>query len=249
MPPTRALRTLPSAMSSAAPVLVVDDDAKIVSLVRTYLEREGFSVVEARDGRAALAAIEAHAPQLVVLDVMLPELDGLGVLRRLRERSDIPVLMLSALGSTDDRVAGIHQGADDYLAKPFSPAELVVRVQAILRRSARATGRDGDRGVLRHADLVIDLDRHQVTRRGRPVQLTTAEFRLLAALVEADGRVLTREMLLDALYGSNYVEVLDRTIDVHIRRLREKLGDDVEVPRYIATVRGAGYRAAPEHVG
>ncbi len=237
-------------MSSTAPVLVVDDDAKIVSLVRTYLERGGFSVVEARDGRAALAAIEAHAPQLVVLDVMLPELDGLGVLRRLRERSDIPVLMLSALGSTDDRVAGIHQGADDYLPKPFSPAELVVRVQAILRRSARAAaGRDGDRGVLRHADLVIDLDRHQVTRAGRLLQLTTAEFRLLAALVEADGRVLTREMLLDALYGNTYVEVLDRTVDVHIRRLREKLGDDAEEPRYIATVRGAGYRAAPEHVG
>jgi DNA-binding response OmpR family regulator len=230
-------------------VLVVDDDAKIVSLVRMYLEREGFSVVEARDGGAALAAIEAHAPQLVVLDVMLPELDGLGVLRRLRERSDVPVLMLSALGSTDDRVTGIHQGADDYLPKPFSPAELVVRVQAILRRSARAAAREGDRGLLRHADLVIDLDRHQVTRDGRPLGLTTAEFRLLAALVEADGRVLTREMLLDALYGNNYVEVLDRTIDVHIRRLREKLGDDADEPRYIATVRGAGYRAAREQRG
>ncbi|HEX3607477.1 MAG TPA: response regulator transcription factor [Candidatus Dormibacteraeota bacterium] len=236
-------------MSSAAPVLVVDDDAKIVSLVRMYLEREGFSVVEARDGGAALAAIEAHAPQLVVLDVMLPELDGLGVLRRLRERSDVPVLMLSALGSTDDRVTGIHQGADDYLPKPFSPAELVVRVQAILRRTARAAAREGDRGLLRHADLVIDLDRHQVTRDGRPLGLTTAEFRLLAALVEADGRVLTREMLLDALYGNNYVEVLDRTIDVHIRRLREKLGDDADEPRYIATVRGAGYRAAREQRG
>lgn len=234
--------------SAAAPVLIVDDDAKIVSLVRTYLEREGYAVVEARDGRAALAAIEAHAPRLVVLDVMLPELDGLGVLRRLRERSDIPVLMLSALGSTDDRVAGIHQGADDYLPKPFSPAELVVRVQAILRRSARGGGRAGDRGVLRHRDLVIDLDRHQVTRDGRLLPLTTAEFRLLAALIEADGRVLTRESLLDALYGNNYVEVLDRTVDVHIRRLREKLGDDADVPRYIATVRGAGYRAAPEHV-
>jgi DNA-binding response OmpR family regulator len=230
-------------------VLVVDDDAKIVSLVRMYLEREGFSVVEARDGGAALAAIEAHAPQLVVLDVMLPELDGLGVLRRLRERSDVPVLMLSALGSTDDRVTGIHQGADDYLPKPFSPAELVVRVQAILRRTARAAAREGDRGLLRHADLVIDLDRHQVTRDGRPLGLTTAEFRLLAALVEADGRVLTREMLLDALYGNNYVEVLDRTIDVHIRRLREKLGDDADEPRYIATVRGAGYRAAREQRG
>jgi len=227
-----------------APILVVDDDVKIVALVRAYLEREGFGVVEAHDGRAALAAIDEHVPALVVLDVMLPELDGLGVLRRLRERSDIPVLMLSARGSTDDRVEGIHRGADDYLPKPFSPAELVVRVQAILRRARSAGGRQAAGGRLRHADLIIDLDRHEVTRGGAPVPLTTAEFRLLAALVEADGRVLTREMLLDALYGSNYVEVLDRTIDVHIRRLREKLGDDAEEPRYIATVRGAGYRAA-----
>jgi DNA-binding response OmpR family regulator len=215
----------------AAPVLVVDDDVKTVALVRAYLEREGFDVVEAHDGRAALAAVEAHAPQLVVLDVMLPELDGLGVLHRLRERSDVPVLMLSARGSTDERVQGIREGADDYLPKPFSPSELVVRVQAILRRGAQPAAREGDRGRLRHADLVIDLDRHQVTR-------------LLAALVEADGRVLTREVLLDALYGQGYVEVLDRTIDVHVRRLREKLGDDADDPRYIATVRGAGYRAA-----
>jgi DNA-binding response OmpR family regulator len=238
----------PARRPHSAPVLVVDDDVKIVALVRTYLERAGFEVVEAHDGRAALAAIEAHAPRLVVLDVMLPELDGLAVLRRLRERSDIPVLMLSARGSTDDRVQGIREGADDYLPKPFSPAELVVRVEAILRRGAQPAGRQGDRGRLRQADLVIDLDRHQVTRDGTPLPLTTAEFRLLAALVEADGRVLTREALLDALYGHSYVEVLDRTVDVHIRRLREKLGDDVDDPRYIATVRGAGYRAAPDRV-
>ena len=234
----------PARGSRPVPVLVVDDDVKTVALVRAYLEREGFEVVEAHDGRAALAAIEAHAPELVVLDVMLPELDGLGVLRRLRERSDVPVLVLSARGATDDRVQGIREGADDYLAKPFSPSELVVRVQAILRRGARRSARDGDRGRLRHGDLVIDLDRHEVTKRGMALQLTTAEFRLLAALVGADGRVLTREVLLDALYGQGYVEVLDRTIDVHIRRLREKLGDDADDPRYIATVRGAGYRAA-----
>jgi DNA-binding response OmpR family regulator len=235
----------PASRPWAAPVLVVDDDLKTVALVRAYLEREGFEVVEAHDGPAALAAVEAHGPQLVVLDVMLPELDGLGVLRRLRESSDIPVLMLSARGATDDRVQGIREGADDYLPKPFSPSELVVRVQAILRRGTQRAAREGDRGRLRHADLVIDLDRHEVTRAGRPLPLTTAEFRLLAALVEAEGRVLTREVLLDALYGHGYVEVLDRTIDVHIRRLREKLGDDADDPRYIATVRGAGYRAAP----
>jgi DNA-binding response OmpR family regulator len=235
----------PASRPRAAPVLVVDDDLKTVALVRAYLEREGFAVVEAHDGPAALAAVEAHGPQLLVLDVMLPELDGLGVLRRLRESSDVPVLMLSARGATDDRVQGIREGADDYLPKPFSPSELVVRVQAILRRGTQRAAREGDRGRLRHADLVIDLDRHEVTRGGRPLPLTTAEFRLLAALVEAEGRVLTREVLLDALYGHGYVEVLDRTIDVHIRRLREKLGDDADDPRYIATVRGAGYRAAP----
>src|SRR5712692_9132878 len=134
----------PSASPPSAPVLVVDDDVKIVALVRAYLEREGFCVVEAHDGRAALAAVEANAPALVVLDIMLPELDGLGGLRRLRKRNDIQVLKSNARGATEDRVEGIHQGADDYLPKPFSPAELVVRVKAILRRSRSAAGREGD---------------------------------------------------------------------------------------------------------
>jgi DNA-binding response OmpR family regulator len=231
---------------AVAPILVVDDDAKIVALVRTYLEREGFAVVEAHDGLHALDAIDAHRPQLVVLDLMLPELDGIGVLHRVRQRSDVPVLMLSARGSTGDRVAGIAQGADDYLPKPFSPAELVVRVQAILRRSAAApvSRRPGDRGVLRLGDLCVDLDRHDVTRGDDILPLTGVEFRLLAALIEADGRVLTREVLIDMLYTSGGTDVFDRTIDVHIRRLRDKLGDDADNPRYIATVRGAGYRAA-----
>src|SRR5258706_3063908 len=151
---------------AVAPILVVDDDAKIVALVRTYLERAGFPVVEAHDGLRALDAVAAHRPRLVVLDLMLPELDGIGVLHRVRQRSDVPVLMLSARGSAGDRVAGIAQGADDYLPKPFSPAELVVRVQAILRRSAATApslGRPGDRGVLRFGDLRVDLDRHEVT--------------------------------------------------------------------------------------
>ena len=156
--------TPPVARPHSAPVLVVDDDQKIVALVRIYLEREGFAVVEAHDGRQALAAIEAHVPRLVILDIMLPELDGLTVLRRLRERSDIPVLMLSARGSGDHRVEAIRQEADDYLPKPFSPAELVARVQAILHRSLRTTGPEGDRGRLRDANLIIDLDRHEVIR-------------------------------------------------------------------------------------
>jgi DNA-binding response OmpR family regulator len=224
-------------------ILVVDDDAKIVRLVRTYLERDGFSVVTASDGRAALQAFREHQPLLVVLDLMLPELDGLALLRIVREDSDLPVLMLSARGSAADRVYGITEGADDYLAKPFSPAELVARVKSILRRSG-PNGRPPakEAGALRFLDLTIDLDRHQVAQSDHPVPLTAAEFRLLTALVRADGRVLTRELLLDALYGATPAEALDRTIDVHIGRLREKLGDDAERPHYIGTVRGAGYR-------
>lgn len=228
----------------AAPILVVDDDAKIVRLVRAYLEREGFRVVAAADGPGALAAIHEHRPRLVVLDVMLPELDGLAVTRVVREGSHVPILMLSARGGTCDRVLGINEGADDYLPKPFSPAELVVRVKAILRRATAS--RTPRRARLRHRDLDIDLDRHEVSRGSERIVLSTAEFRLLAALVSADGRVLTREALMDALYGAAEADVLDRTVDVYVGRLRDKLGDDAEHPRYVLTVRGVGYRAATE---
>jgi DNA-binding response OmpR family regulator len=231
------------------PILVVDDDAKIVRLVRTYLERDGFSVVTAADGPAALDAIETHQPALVVLDLMLPELDGRAVIRAVRrdeEAAATPILVLSARGTTIDRIAGLEDGADDYLPKPFSPAELVVRVKAILRRTGAATEpARPSTGAIHHHDLVLDPARHEVTVGGSPVQLTHVEFRLLQTLLEADGRVLSRDQLLDAVYGADQNEVLDRTIDVHIRRLRDKLGDDPDAPRYVATVRGAGYRSAP----
>ncbi len=235
-------RLMPTKM---APILVVDDDAKILQLVRTYLKREGFPVITASDGRSALAAVRESRPRLVVLDVMLPELDGIAVLRAVRESSNIPTLMLSARGATADRVYGFNEGADDYLAKPFSPAELVVRVKAILRRVETTTA-IATRGELRHADLVIDLDRHEVRRDTDRIALSAVEFRLLVALVEGGGRVLSREFLLDTLHGAGESEALDRTVDVYVGRLREKLGDDAEHPRYVATVRGAGYRAAPE---
>jgi DNA-binding response OmpR family regulator len=228
-----------------APILVVDDDAKIVQLVRAYLEREGFPVITATDGRSALAAVRESQPRLVVLDVMLPELDGVAVTRTLRESSNVPILMLSARSATTDRVRGINEGADDYLPKPFSPAELVVRVKAILRRTA-TTPASATHGELRHSDLVIDLDRHEVRRGTERITLSAVEFRLLVALAEAAGRVLSREFLLDTLYGAGEGEALDRTVDVYIGRLREKLGDDAEHPRYVVTVRGIGYRAAPE---
>ena len=238
--------TMPRPTGSVPPILVVDDDAKIVALVRTYLEREGYSVIDARNGREALAAIRERRPRLVVLDLMLPELDGLAVTRAVRVESAVPILILSARGSVADRVHGIGEGADDYLPKPFSPAELVVCVKAILRRAEAApTGPSlPDRGQVGHADLVIDLDRHEVLRGAERLSLTPVEFRLLATLVAAGGRVLSRALLLDAVYGRDQEEVLDRTIDVHVGRLRDKLGDDAERPRYIATVRGAGYRAA-----
>lgn len=239
------------------PILVVDDDVKIVRLVRTYLERDGFTVVTAADGPAALQAIEDHRPALVVLDLMLPELDGRAVARAVRrdeEAAATPILMLSARGSTVDRIAGLEDGADDYLPKPFSPAELVLRVKSILRRSAATAGGPGSaiespasatRPPLHRADLVVDPDRHEVTRGGRIVPLTRVEFRLLLTILEADGRVLSRDQLLDAVYGQDGADVLDRTVDVHVGRLRDKLGDDADDPRYVSTVRGVGYRAAP----
>lgn len=229
-----------SAAADRAPILVVDDDPKILGLVRMYLEREGFVVTTASDGIAALAAIRQRAPRAVVLDLMLPGLDGLEVIRAARADSSVPILVLSARGATADRISGIATGADDYLPKPFSPAELVVRVKALLRRSERSDGRGGR---LALADLVIDPDRGQVVRGAERVPLTHSELALLLALVRARGRIVTREALVDSLYGGGESEVMDRTVDVYIRRLREKLGDDPESPRYIATARRAGYRA------
>src|SRR4249919_1919075 len=199
-----AMSAQPSPPLPDRPILVVDDDAKIVRLVRTYLERDGFAVVTAADGPAALEAIERHRPALVVLDLMLPELDGRAVIRAVRgddHAAATPILIVSARGSTLDRIAGLEDGADDYLPKPFSPAELVLRVTSILRRSAPAATDAASRPPLTLVDLTIDLDRYEVTRAGRPIPLTRVEFRLLTSLIEAGGRVLTRDQLLDAVYG------------------------------------------------
>jgi len=228
----------------SAPILVVDDDPKIVALVRTYLERERFRVVTAGDGRAALRAIEEHAPRLVVLDLMLPEVDGLAVIRRTRAMGDIPILVLSARGSTGDRIQGLSEGADDYLPKPFSPAELVARVRTILRRTERDVLDGGGDVRYRSGDLEVDIARHAVRVGDRDVILSILELRLLAALLVADGRILSRDQLLDAIHGVGEADVTDRAIDVYVKRLREKLGDDPAAPRFVATVRGAGYRAA-----
>jgi DNA-binding response OmpR family regulator len=241
-------KTNAESVVTTRPILVVDDDRKIVALVRAYLEREGFRVLTAYDGREALRQAREEEPALIVLDLMLPEVEGYEVMRLLRADSDVPVLMLTARSSLPERIIGLEKGADDYLPKPFSPAELVVRVKAVLRRvnqPAAATAAAPASTTLTQNDIVIDTERYEVRRGGELVPLTPVEFKLLVTLVAADGRALTRDQLLDAVYGSDDGDVLDRTIDVHIGRLRDKLGDDAERPRYVMTVRGVGYRAAP----
>jgi DNA-binding response OmpR family regulator len=219
-------------------VLVIEDDVKITNLLRLYLEREGFAVVAAYDGRAAMESAERVRPSLIILDLMLPHLDGVEVCRRLRERSDVPILMLTARVDEVDKLLGLSLGADDYVTKPFSPREVVARVKTILRRARR----DVAHQILRHRELEMDLERHHLRREGREVHLTPIEFKLLQALLEAPERAFSREQLLNRIYAFNEADVVDRTIDVHIGKLREKLGDDPARPRYIATVRGVGYK-------
>ncbi|MBI3998737.1 MAG: response regulator transcription factor [Armatimonadetes bacterium] len=219
-------------------VLVVEDDGKIEKLLRLYLEREGYSVVAARDGEAALDAAARARPNLVILDLMLPHLDGLEVCRRLRASSDVPILMLTARVDEVDKLLGLSLGADDYVTKPFSPREVVARVKAILRRATR----EERKKIFRHGDLEMDVDGHRVTVDGNEVRLTPIEFKLLQAFMESPERAFSREQLLNRIYPFDDVDVVDRTIDVHVGKLREKLGDDPASPRYIVTVRGVGYK-------
>jgi DNA-binding response OmpR family regulator len=218
-------------------ILVVDDEAPIVDLVRGYLEREGFVVDAAPDGPSAVDAVRATDPDVVVLDVMLPGLDGIEVCRRIRTFSDAYVLMLSARGEEIDRIVGLTVGADDYLVKPFSPRELVARVKALLRRPRAAA--DGAAAV--PAGLALDTARRIVRVEGAAVDLTALEFDLLAALARDPGVVVGRQALLDQIWGPEYVAD-DHLVDVHIANLRRKLGDDPSRPRFIETVRGVGYR-------
>lgn len=220
-------------------VLVVDDDHKLIGLVRMYLEREGFNVVAAYDGRQALELFARHRPEFVILDVMLPGMDGVAVCRALRRRSAVPILMLTARVEESDKLAGLSTGADDYVTKPFSPRELVARVRAILRRAGT---REQPTPRLVRGDLLMDVERHEVSVAGRDVRLTVVEYKLLQALMEFPGRVFTREQLLAHVYAFDEAVVIDRTIDVHVGKLREKLGDDPARPRFIETVRGVGYK-------
>jgi len=224
-------------------VLLVEDDRRLADLTREYLEGHGLAVVHAADGRRGLDEALSGRYEAVLLDLMLPGKDGLEVCRELRARSDVPIIVLTARGEEADRVLGLELGADDYLAKPFSPRELLARIRAVVRR---ARGRAGpESGVVRVGGLVVDPAARRVTLDGRDIALTGYEFALLDALARRAGRILSREQLME-LAGGSAEEAFDRSIDVHVSRLRQKLGDDPKRPRLIKTVRGAGYLLAAE---
>ena len=223
---------------SKGTILVIDDEKDLIELVRYNLEREGFDVCAATDGRAGLELAERRRPDVIVLDLMMPGVDGLEVCRQLRKNdrtSDVLILMLTAKAGESDRVVGLELGADDYVTKPFSPRELVARVKALVRRASRG---EESRNVIQHGDLVVDLAAHEVTFKGARVLLTATEFRILHAMTARPNRVFSRNDLVDAALGQD-ISVSDRTIDVHMTAIRKKLGAGGE---YIETVRGVGYK-------
>ncbi len=224
-------------------ILVVDDEPAIVNTVRAYLEPEGYTVYTAADGTSALKAARTFAPDLIILDIMLPGLDGLEVLRRLWQESNVYILMLTARAEEVDKVVGLSVGADDYLTKPFSPRELLARVKAILRRARAA----GDNPVLRFRRLRIDPAARQAWKDEQLLELTPIEFDLLLALARHRGRVLSREQLIEQVWGNDYYGD-ERVADVHIGRLRKKVEDDAAAPALVVTARGAGYRFEDEIV-
>jgi two-component system alkaline phosphatase synthesis response regulator PhoP len=223
-------------------ILVVDDEPKIVKQARDYLERSSFRVVTAGDGKTALAQTRQERPDLIVLDLNLPQMDGLDVCRALRRESDVPIIMLTARVDETDRLIGLELGADDYITKPFSPRELVARVRAVLRR---VRGGVHQPGLVHAGDLEIDLQGHRVTRAGETIDLTRSEFNLLALLAQHPGQTFTREQLLDRLHGVAY-DGYDRSVDAHVKNLRRKLEPDPSEPHYVLTVYGVGYKFTDE---
>ena len=229
------------ASETSDPILIVEDDRNIASLVETYLEQAGFRTVVAHDGRRGLELAQRLRPGLVILDIMLPGLDGWDICRELRKVSQVPILMLTAREEEVDRIVGFSLGADDYVVKPFSPRELVERVKAILRRARTVEPPAGGR--LQQSGLVLEPEMHKVTLDGETVALTPSEFTLLHTLMGTPGRVFSRDLLLGRLYQHGEA-VIDRVIDVHIGKLRQKIEADPAKPRFILTVRGIGYRFA-----
>jgi DNA-binding response OmpR family regulator len=232
-----------------ARILVAEDDRKQADLIWRYLEREGYSVAVVHDGRAAIEAARQRRPDLLVLDVMMPRVDGLDVCRVLRAESDVPIIMLTARSTEDDMLLGLDLGADDYLTKPYSPRELVARVRTVLRRTrktgASTTATDGPHRV---GDLEVDLVRHEVRLNGATVETTPAEFRILAALIGEPGRAFSRAQLLTEAFGFDHY-ALDRTVDVHVMNLRRKIEQKANEPRYLITVYGVGYKMAEDLPG
>ena len=223
-------------------ILVVDDEKRIVEIIRAYLEKDGFRVSSSGDGKQALSLVRSEKPDLIVLDLMLPEVSGWDVCRTLRKDSDVPIIMLTAREDVTDKIVGLELGADDYVTKPFDPKELLSRIRAVLRRYE---GRVSTHSVINIGDISIDVERRMVKRGDAEIELTSTEFDLLRVLAENAGRVFTRMQLLDKLQGEAY-EAYERTIDSHIKNLRKKLEPDPNRPRYILTVHGAGYRVAEE---
>lgn len=221
-----------------ASVLIVDDERLLVKGLKRSLEENGFTVATAYDGEEALNVVQSTHVDLVVLDIMLPKIDGLEVCRRLRKRWNTPVIMLTARGEDTDKIVGLELGADDYLAKPFNTRELIARIKAVLRRTSQA-GDEPGAGVLRFGELTIDNPRQQTTLNGKPVELTATEFDLLHTLARNPGRVFTRDILLEKVWGSPYTD--PRTVDVYVRRIREKIEPDPAHPRWVMTKRGVGY--------
>ncbi|MFZ0492964.1 MAG: response regulator transcription factor [Acidimicrobiia bacterium] len=220
-------------------ILVVDDEEKIRAIVRSYLQQEGYQVDEAATGEDAVSKIRERTPDLVVLDVRLPGIDGMEVLRQVRRVSDVYVIMLTARTDETDKLIGLEVGADDYMTKPFSPRELVARVKAVLRRGRGSTTTDDE--LLRFEGLDIDIARREAAVDSSPVELTSLEFDLLAALTSAPGRVFTRRQLIERVWGWDFFGD-DRIVDVHVRNIRKALGDPADAPRFIGTVRGVGYK-------
>ena len=216
---------------------MVDDEESIANLSGFNLEKEGYTAVMAEDGPEALEIFRVNQPDLVLLDIMLPTMDGWEVCKAIRKESNTPIIMLTAKGDESEQVSGLEMGADDYITKPFSPKELMARIKAVLRRAYPME----ETTQVRLDELVIDIDRHEVTESGRPIALTPKEFELLLLLVKNQGKVLSRDMLLETVWGYDYGGET-RTVDVHIRRLRQKLNDDPTNPRYIHTVHGVGYK-------
>lgn len=223
-------------------LLIIDDDAKLVQALELYLSKAGYEVITAADGLEGLQEVYAHRPDLIILDIMMPKMDGWKACRRIREVSDVPIIMLTARGQEYDKVKGLKQGADDYVAKPFGLKELAARVEAVLRRTRLPPPAEG---AVLYADeeLVIDSERWEVSRQGEPLELTATERRLLFYLVHNAGRVLTHRQLLESVWGPEYIDEVDY-VKLYIWRLRQKIEEDPSQPRYILTERGIGYKFA-----